>query len=142
MCRDGFKVTPTLAKIIKQSENYIRSDFGLSEIYLNKQTREIFKENDIIKNINLAKTLEIISKENITAFYNGSLTQIMVNEMNDKGAKVSLEDFNNYRALVKKTIEVNIDDNFKILSQPPPSSGILVSFIIKLMSSKIYFNNN
>lgn len=139
MCRDGFKVTHALAKAIKNEEKGIRADPGLSGVYLNQQTGEIANENDVIKNPKLARTLEIIGAENITAFYNGSLTQIMVDEMNANGASVTVEDFNNYQALVKKPIEVNINDEFKVLSQPPPSSGILVGFIIRLMSSKFFF---
>lgn len=141
MCRDGFKVTHALAKSIKKEEKGIRADPGLSGVYLNQQTGEIAKENDVIKNPKLARTLEIIGAENITAFYNGSLTQIMVDEMNANGASVTVEDFNNYQALVKKPIEVNINDEFKVMAQPPPSSGILVGFIIRLMSSKFFTEN-
>lgn len=136
MCRDGFNVTHALAKSIRNEEKGIRADPGLSSVYLNQQTGDIAKENDTIRNPNLARTLEIIAAENITAFYNGSLTQIMVDEMNANGASVTLEDFNNYQALVKKPIVADIHDEFKVLSQPPPSSGILVNFIIKLMSSR------
>ena len=141
MCRNGFKVTDTLAKVIKKEEASIRADIGLSQVYLNKQTGQIFKEKDIIRNPNLARTLEMISEENVQGFYNGRLTQTMVDEMNEMGARVTLEDFSNYQALVKKPIVVNLKDGFKILSQPPPSSGILVSFIVNLMSSTICFMN-
>ena len=50
-----------------------------------------------------------------------------------KGGKVILDDFKNYRAIVKKPVTMNIDNEFRIFTQPLPSSGILVGFIIKLM---------
>lgn len=52
------------------------------------------------------------------------------------GGIATVEDFNNYKSLVKKPIVMQLKNNYKMLTQPPPSSGILVGFIMRLMNSK------
>ncbi len=136
MCRYGFRVSHTLGKIIKAQEKAIRKDSGLSEIFLNQTSNEIFKENDTIRMVNLAKTLEIISETNIESFYNGDLAKLMVEEINENGGNVTVQDFNIYKARVKKPIVVDIGAKYRLLTQPPPASGILVSFIMRIMDSK------
>lgn len=41
--------------------------------------------------------------------------------------------FNTYKAYVKEPINVALDENFRILSIPPPSSGVLIGFIMRIM---------
>ena len=85
MCTDGFRVSEALASSIKSSENFIRADIGLSKVFINPINNKIYKENDIVRMPDLAKTLEIISEQNVAAFYNGSLTKTIVNEINENG---------------------------------------------------------
>ena len=42
---------------------------------------------------NLAKTLEIISNSGASAFYNGSLTSLMVKEINDNGEQNQIKPY-------------------------------------------------
>ncbi len=46
---------------------------------------------------------------------------------------MSLEDFSTYRALVKKALQVQINSQYKAVTQPVPSSGILVTAILRIM---------
>ena len=85
MCTDGFRISHALGKSIIGSELFIRKSLELSKIFVNPITNETYKENDLIKMPKLADTLKIISEENITAFYNGSLVKIMVDEINENG---------------------------------------------------------
>jgi gamma-glutamyltranspeptidase / glutathione hydrolase / leukotriene-C4 hydrolase len=139
MCFNGFKMSKQLSRAVDMKEKEIRSNGPLSSIFINSKTNETFKENDSIKMVKLGQTLKIISEQNVTAFYNGSLTKIIVNEINNMGGNVTLNDFLNYRALLKSPIVTKLDDQFTIHSHPLPSSGIIVSFILKLMQG---FNLN
>ena len=47
-----------------------------------------------------------------------------------------VSDFRDYRAIVKKPIEVKFDSKLRAFAVPPPSSGFLTAFAVKLMSCK------
>jgi len=85
MCRNGFKVSRVLAFAIDFLESSIRSDAELSNVFINSLTNATYKENDLIKMTKLADTLELISNTNVKEFYNGNLSQIIVNEINENG---------------------------------------------------------
>ncbi len=137
MCRDGFRISKTLAKVIRNNEETIRNEPSLSEIFLKQTNNQIFKENDTIQMVKLSKTLEIISETNIESFYHGDLAKLMVDEINENGGNVTLQDFKIYKALIKKPIVVDISNKFRLLTQPPPASGILVSLIMRVMNRKL-----
>jgi len=48
-------------------------------------TNEVYKEGDIMKRIKLGRTLRKISLEGIQTFYNGSITDQIINEIQKKG---------------------------------------------------------
>ncbi len=85
MCRNGFRASKTLAKVIAKSEHLIRANNALANLFINKETNRTYRENEIIRMPNLARTLELISLNNVTAFYNSRLTKHMVNEINQNG---------------------------------------------------------
>jgi len=133
MCTEGFMIEQSLANAIKNSEKEIRLNAELSNIFINSSNNRIYLKNDRIKMKKLANTLEIISNENMTAFYNGTLTHFLVEEINENGGNVTLDDFKSYKALLKEPIDINLDENYKLLSAPLPSSGILVALIMRIM---------
>jgi gamma-glutamyltranspeptidase/glutathione hydrolase/leukotriene-C4 hydrolase len=133
MCRNGFFISKALASAIKANEIAIRDSKELSNLFINNKTNKIYNLNDKIKMLNLAETLETISNENASAFYNGSLTKYIVNEMNENGANVTLLDLNTYKAQIKQPIAVSLDSNYRLFTASLPSSGVLVSLIMKIM---------
>lgn len=136
LCREGFVISKVLGNAIKISEQYIRSNRGLSQIFINQKTDQLYEFNDIIKMPNLADTLEILSHGHINAFYDSDLTKDIVKEINDNGGNVTLDDFKDYKAIVKDAIYDYIDEDYKLIAAPVPSNGILVSFILRLMRGK------
>jgi gamma-glutamyltranspeptidase/glutathione hydrolase/leukotriene-C4 hydrolase len=81
-CRNGITVSSTLASAISQNEAKIRSNKGFSDIFINPLNNQTYKVNEMMKREKFAKTLEIISNDGPDAFYNGQLSQKIVNENN------------------------------------------------------------
>ncbi len=54
----------------------------------NVSTNEIYKEGDIMKRIKLGRTLRKIASEGIETFYNGSLADQIINEIQKKGFEI------------------------------------------------------
>jgi gamma-glutamyltranspeptidase len=56
---------------------------------------------------------------------------------------VSLNDLRDYKAIVhENNYVIKLDNVHRMYVPPPPSSGILVAFIMKLMKGKIVFWGN
>jgi gamma-glutamyltranspeptidase len=51
----------------------------------NVSTNELYKEGDMMKRIKLGRTLRQIASEGIETFYNGSIANQIINEIQKKG---------------------------------------------------------
>ena len=49
MTRQGFRCSKILGKAIQTNEKFIRANKGLSAIFVNKATDQLYKYNDVIK---------------------------------------------------------------------------------------------
>ena len=86
LCMHGFKVSASLAAALKKTENSLRNNNELKEIYFNKTTNSVYKKGDFIKLPKLAETYRLISESNSSdVFYNGKLTDLILTEMNENG---------------------------------------------------------
>ncbi len=81
-----------------------------------------WKENDILIQKDLSKTLERIRDKKREGFYSGLTADYIVNEMNEGNGIISYEDLNNYSSIWRKPI-VGKYKNHSIISMGPPSSG-------------------
>jgi gamma-glutamyltranspeptidase/glutathione hydrolase/leukotriene-C4 hydrolase len=84
MCENGFKLTKILSQVIESEESSIRENKALSDLLINS-LNNTKKENDTIRCLNLAKTLKLVAENGANVFYNGTLTPILVKEINDNG---------------------------------------------------------
>ncbi len=83
-CRNGIRVSAMLEKIIHDTEKQIKNDYYLNKTLI-KSNGERLKENDKFKMLELARTLEIIGEQGADAFYNGTLSETIVNEIAARG---------------------------------------------------------
>jgi gamma-glutamyltranspeptidase / glutathione hydrolase len=70
----------------------------------------------------LARSLEMIARNGPREFYEGSIAQLIVKDMQANGGLITLDDLKAYRSVVRKPIEGNYR-GYRIFSMPPPSSG-------------------
>ena len=106
------------------------------ETFINELKDEIYKANALMRRPKLGKTLERIAKDGENAFYNGVLTDTIVNEVKTNGGIITKSDLNNYKVLVKDPITYELKNGIEIASVPPPSCGILMNFILALLDCK------
>lgn len=76
----------------------------------------------ILKQPQLAKTLEIISKDGTNAFYRGPIARAIVDASQQHGGILTMDDFKNYTVEQTEPLHCNYQ-GYKIVSAPPPSSG-------------------
>lgn len=138
-CNNGFELPPSQAKFLKYCESKILNSKPLRETFVNTINNEIYSAKSIIKRPKLAKTLEIIAREGESAFYNGSLTDTIVDEIQSAGGLITKNDLMSYECLVKEPVTYKLRNNILLNSAPPPSCGLLLNFILALLDGTINF---
>ena len=133
MCNNGFCLPQTQHKFLKKYERCAQQNIEWRETYLNETLNEIYKINTIIKRPKLGKTLEIISREGESSFYNGILTDKIVEEIKHYGGIMTKHDLNIYEPIVKDSVSVKLNNGYEIHTVPPPSCGILLNFMLQLL---------
>ena len=93
------------------------------------------KLGTVLKMPKLAKTLEII-RDDPDSFYNGSLAQDIVKDIQDGGGIITLEDLKIYKTAVRTPLSGTIG-NFTWYTDPPPSSGAVLSLILNILKGKM-----
>ncbi|CAB3409581.1 unnamed protein product [Caenorhabditis bovis] len=118
----------------------------LKNLYYDKYTDSYFNDGDILTNLELAKTLEMIaqSADPIQLFYNGTIAEGIVEEMQLNGGIITLKDLQNYRTDISEALYSEID-GYRMCGPPPPSSWVITQMIPRILeeqySNKEYFQN-
>jgi len=136
LAETGFCITENQAKLF----NYYKEDFikyNPKNNYLIKSNN--WKKGDTLIQTDLAKTLKIIRDEGKESFYNGVLTDKIINELNELSI-LSKDDFKKYNSVWREPIICEIE-NYKIISMPPPSSGGIALCQLLEMASHFNFKN-
>ncbi len=81
-----------------------------------------YEVGDILVQKDLAKSLRLIAKEGIKAFYQGAIAQAIVADMQANGGLITKEDLAAYQPVTRKPIRGTYR-GYEIYSMPPPSSG-------------------
>jgi gamma-glutamyltranspeptidase / glutathione hydrolase / leukotriene-C4 hydrolase len=110
----------------------------LTDSFIKKLRRDIYTDKHLIKRPALGKVLEQIAKEGESAFYNGSLTPIIVDEIQKHGGIIKIDDLKNYKCIIKEPITHTLRNKCLVNSVPGPSCGVLFNFILAILDGFDY----
>lgn len=91
-----------------------------------------WNERELLKQEELANTLELIRDKGRAGFYEGKVADLLLKEMNRGGGILTKSDLQNYQAIWRKAITGTYKD-YRIITMPPPSSGGIA--LIQLLKS-------
>lgn len=135
LARNGIVVNNYLEQILLEVENDIMNEQTLRDTFVNNQTGKLYKSGEVLKRVKLAETLEKIA-ENGEDFYNGSIAQDLVNDINNLGGVLTIDDLKSYSVKVRNAINVSIHNGeYTLLTCPPPASGPVIAFILNILDS-------
>lgn len=120
MAKNGYKVSAVMNRDIKEKYDVIDNNPETAKIYLKDGLP--YEVGDTIKNEELAKTLEKISKEGDSAFYTGEIAQAIVESVKDAGGVLTLEDLKEYNIAEREPAKGTYR-GYEIVTSAPPSSG-------------------
>lgn len=120
LARAGVAVTPYIGMGLKKYKNVILADPGLCQVFA--PNGRLLEVGDTCYNLKLADTLEVLAEQGPQAFYNGSIGESLVRDVQEAGGILTMEDLRNYRVEVMDAMTVDAM-GYTILGMPPPSSG-------------------
>lgn len=119
--RNGFRASPFLI-------HHIEEERGNLELY--PETAKVFlpggtplKPGDIILMEDYSETLEKIARKGSEVLYKGELAKAVVDDMEEKGGILTLEDLADYELIMRRPIRGKYRDNYELFSVAPTSSG-------------------
>lgn len=123
LARDGFVLQQGDVDILdKRIEDFARHD-NVAAIFLNDG--KPWQAGETLVQPQLAKTLELISRQGVDAFYKGPIAKAIVKASKAHGGILTLDDFADYQVRWDKPVTCNYR-GYHIVSAPPPSSGGVV----------------
>jgi gamma-glutamyltranspeptidase/glutathione hydrolase len=120
LARDGFVVSVELARSLAGVLDAMRP-FPASVAQFSKQGTP-YAAGDVLKQPDLAKTLDRIAAGGPAGFYEGETADLIDREMRAHGGLMTRDDLRAYRAIRREPIRGTYR-GYDIVSTPPPSSG-------------------
>lgn len=120
IARDGYVLTARLANLFKSYKETLSRYPESNRIFLNDG--KFFEEGDVLKQPELAKTLERIAKKGANEFYTGETARLIADDMKANNGLITLDDLKNYVAKERTPVRGTYR-GFEIISMPSPSSG-------------------
>ena len=132
----GFAASPHLADEIARLAPKLKSDPGLSQIFL-KSDGSAPKAGDTIVEKNLAATLRNLGDDPVANFYHGEVAAALAAFMKAHGGLIGDADLANYRPVWHDPIHRRYEE-YEVYAMPPPSSGgVLLEMLGALASGHL-----
>ena len=119
---NGINVTFDLEQAIASAPQLLWDDES-RRIYFNEG--KPLNQGSVMRRPDLAKTMDLISKNGISGFYGGEVAKKIVESMSDNGGSITISDLKKYKARFSQPIGVNYRGK-KIFTHGPPSGGGIV----------------
>lgn len=132
LAREGFPLYEQLHEALKERKDVLFKDPEARRTFYTKEG-QVPLLGDLIRQENLARTLEKISREGDKGFYQGSVAQAIVKTVREKKGILTHKDLREYKMVEREPV-AGTYKGLKVFSMPPPSSGgIHVIQILKML---------
>ncbi|HKS93489.1 MAG TPA: gamma-glutamyltransferase, partial [Gammaproteobacteria bacterium] len=123
LARDGFPLDPRFHEMLASREDKLKQWPAAWKVFY--PDGRVPPIGFVLKQPDLANTLELIAKEGAAGFYTGKLAKQMVDAVRANGGIWSLQDLRNYKIKLRTPLTGDYRD-MKIVTVAPPSSGGIV----------------
>ena len=132
LARDGFPAYERLITALNVAKKSRTLSPKFKAVFMpNDQLPEV---GQLIKQLELAKTLEIIASNGHDGFYKSFFTQKMIDEARQDGSIWLADDFKNYSVVEREPIKVNFLGAQLTTAPPPSSGGTTIATILNIIS--------
>ncbi|XP_017481986.1 PREDICTED: gamma-glutamyltranspeptidase 1 [Rhagoletis zephyria] len=134
LCFKGIKVSKYLANVLNLYADRILNEPSMAEIFINPETKELYKEDEIMYRRKLGETLKIVAEEGPEAIYRGGIIgKKLVEDIQEMDGIITEADLQNYEVRWEDSVKVNFEQGYTLYTTPLPTSGAVLAFILKVM---------
>ena len=132
LARDGFALPRVVADDLNLHRTKLAANSAARRIFVRPDS-VVWREGDLLVQVDLAATLEAIAEEGRGGFYLGTTGELIAAEMRLGGGMISLDDLDEYRAVMRPPLRAGFH-GYELVTVPPPSSGgVLVLQMLALL---------
>lgn len=138
ICEDGFAMSKHMEDSLRINP-IIKKDPKLRRMFYNETIGDFVRMGAWINpDRSLCKTLRQIAERGGEDMYTGQLADVLVEDLKEMGSIITREDLAAYKVKWTESIPITLGNDTMYIS-PPPSSGILLGFIMKILQG-YHFN--
>ncbi|MBI2407913.1 MAG: gamma-glutamyltransferase [Gemmatimonadetes bacterium] len=132
LARDGFIVSPLLARTAEASRAKLTADSAAAALFL--PGGQALRPGDRLVQAQLATTLEAIARDGRAAFYEGVIAERTVARMRAFGSPATVADFKAYPVAFQRPL-CTTWMGYTLLSSPPPLGGASPLLALNLLAA-------
>ncbi|GGK03265.1 gamma-glutamyltransferase [Pseudomonas matsuisoli] len=121
LARNGFAVDRVYRERAQYRLAALRDDPESARLFLHDG--EVPEEGFIVRQPDLADTLEAIAQRGHDGFYSGERAARMINAVRNAGGIWEAEDLELYRTVEREPLRYTLDEERTLITAPPPSAG-------------------
>lgn len=122
----------TVTQSLEDASNKTFDEFQhFKEFEVFRNNGKALKSNEQLMLSQLGNTLQTLTDEGLTAFYQGDMGRTIATELQAAGAPIRHADFLNYAAQIVTPLNVNIS-NARLFNLPAPTQGVASLMILAL----------
>jgi len=121
LARHGFEVSPDLSDSLRSRYDRLRKQPSTKK-YFYKADGGFYMPGDRFYQSDLGATLARIGAYGVDGFYKGTTAGLIVNQMQNTGGLITLEDLASYRVVEREPV-CGKYRSISLCAMPPPSSG-------------------
>ncbi len=121
LAEDGFPLSAEIAESLNKRADRFTAHPGTAAIFV-KPNQAPWVEGDLLKQPDLARTLQRIARQGRDGFYRGDVAKLIANQQFETGGLITLDDLANYQSVYRLPVRGEFR-GYDIISMGPPSSG-------------------
>ncbi len=130
LARDGFVLQPGDIQVLDTRTKDFAKHPNVAAIFLNHG--QPWKAGEVLKQPQLAHTLQLIEHGGTRAYYRGPIAHAIVAASDRHGGILSLKDFRDYSVVWARPIECRYR-GYTVVTVPPPGSGVTICEILRVL---------
>jgi gamma-glutamyltranspeptidase/glutathione hydrolase len=134
LAREGVEIMPFQRYLFDVVEAIYAGTPSSRLLYASRQAPgRLVQAGEHLRLPELADTLEALAIEGDGLFYRGEIARLIARHCTETGGLLTLEDLEDYRAEVRRPLDVSYRDVRLLMNPPPSCGGILTAFALSLL---------